>query len=122
VTATDKQGRVSQTVSDEFYGMGKPSTLQDNRVGVYSDRIVSWPISNADIADQKGPAGSLTIVQQVKNPSRFNEWWSSPEISVIGERIQTDFGEVFGSGQKFDCRYVVTNEFGLTVTSWTASL
>lgn len=120
VTVTDKQGRTSQVVTDRFVAEGKPSQGQVARDACYDDHFASWP--NPEDRDkgrtwQQG--SSLTIVQQVKNPTRLNDWWDSNTVRTWGERMDTPFGQVFGSGQKLDCRYVATNEYGTTYTYFT---
>jgi hypothetical protein len=119
VTVTDKQGRVSQTVSEKFYGMGKPSEVYPTREGVYGDRLTTFPLADADVSVQAPDGGLYKIIQQVKNPDALNEWWSSSPDFFLGNQMTTKYGAQFGKGKELRCRYVMENDYGKTVSDFT---
>jgi hypothetical protein len=121
LTVTDIDGRVSQKVSERFYGMGKPSaaTPQTLYYAVTGTTFQSLPQLQADIAPQTGQH-AFFITAQVKNPASLNDWWSSPTLSEV-DVLTVPFGVAQGAGP-LKARYVLENEFGRTVSNFVVTV
>ena len=121
LTVTDIDGRVSQKVSERFYGMGKPSaaTPQTLYYAVTGTTFQSLPQLQADIAPQTGQH-AFFITAQVKNPASLNDWWSSPTLSEV-DVLTVPFGVAQGAGP-LKARYVLENEFGRTVSNFSITV
>jgi hypothetical protein len=121
LTVTDIDGRVSQRVSERFYGMGKPSaaTPQALYYAVTESSFQSLPQLQADIAQQSGQ-NAFSITAQVKDPASFGDWWSSPSSSAV-ELLTVNFGAIQSAGP-LKARYVLENEFGRTVSNFVVTV
>jgi antitoxin PrlF len=121
VTVTDIDGRISQKVSEPFYGMGKPqgATTQALYYKVTNDSFQSLPLLLGDISPQSGQ-NAFRITAQVKNPSSLNDWWSSPTLPEV-DVLTVPFGEHRPAGP-LQARYVLENEFGRTVSNFTITV
>ncbi|MBM5800858.1 MAG: hypothetical protein FJ077_08495 [Cyanobacteria bacterium K_DeepCast_35m_m2_023] len=121
VTVTDIDGRISQKVSEPFYGMGKPqgATTQTLYYKVTNESFQSLPLLLGDISPQSGQ-NAFRITAQVKSPSSFYDWWSSPTLSAV-DVLTVPFGEHRPAGP-LQARYVLENEFGRTVSNFTITV
>jgi hypothetical protein len=121
LTVTDIDERVSQKVSERFYGMGKPSaaTPQTLYYAVTGTTFQSLPQLQADIAPQTRQH-AFFITAQVKNPASLNDWWSSPTLSEV-DVLTVPFGVAQGAGP-LKARYVLENEFGRTVSNFVVTV
>jgi hypothetical protein len=121
VTVTDIDGRISQKISEPFYGMGKPqgATTQTLYYKVTNESFQSLPLLLGDISPQSGQ-NAFRITAQVKSPSGFNDWWSSLTLSAV-DVLTVPFGEHRPAGP-LQARYVLENEFGRTVSNFTITV
>jgi hypothetical protein len=121
VTVTDIDGRISQKVSEPFYGMGKPqgATTQTLYYKVTNESFQSLPLLLGDISPQSGQ-NAFRITAQVKSPSGFYDWWSSPPLPEV-DVLTVPFGEYRPAGP-LQARYVLENEFGRTVSNFTITV
>lgn len=123
VTVTDKQGRVSQRVSDQFYVMGKPTPATPDQPYMYKSTVnlfqsYSAP-ENGAIKAQKPDGGFFRNVAQVKLDG-YDTWASSDAESgsYYSQLLVVKYPSPVPKGTARQARYVAQNDFGTTISTF----
>lgn len=119
LVVTDRDEREIQRVSGTFYVCGKPSMAKPNTLyyKCANDYLQCYPKLFADIQKQcQDKIGFMKATLEVKNPSKFGEWWASPVANDFIATLKCNYGEVFENGRQLDARFILENEFGRTVS------